>query len=335
MTGPLIALLGTAARGDVNPWPPAGAQVVDRLVAIVNKEPITLFELQRAAAPQVARVMRDTADPKERDDALREVITKTVDQLVDDILVYDQAKKLELTVPLERVDEHLKKIREANGWSEDEFATALKSLGFASISDYRRHTEQEMLKSRVIGIKVGARVKVDEAEVERAYREQLTTGGAVVERRVAHILLRVAEGAGEAADAAAKAKLAEIRARIVAGTISFADAAKQSSEDGTRAAGGDLGWTARGDFVPEFETVAFATPEGEISEPFRTQFGWHLVPTSEVRERKLTTTEDEQTVKCQIRYQLRETQMEKLYQQWVQGLRSDAFVEVKDLGLGS
>jgi len=335
MGGGLMVGSAHAALPTPPGWPPADARVVDRLVAVVNKEPITLYELQRAAAPQVAKILRETRDPKERDEALRKTIDEALDQLVDDILVYDQAKKMDLTIQVERVDDHIKKIREANGWTEDELAEELKKLGFASLADYRRHTEREMLKSQVIGIKVASRVKIDEGDVETEYKRQLGQTGGLIERRSAHILIRLPEGAPDSDDQAARQKLLEIKKEIASGSITFGDAARKYSQDGTRNAGGDLGWYVRGDYDPSFEEVSFATPKGEVSEPFRTPFGWHLVTTIDEREKKVTGAEDAETVKRQIRFQMREKQLERLYKQWVRGLRGDAYVELKDLGLDS
>jgi peptidyl-prolyl cis-trans isomerase SurA len=124
-----------------------------------------------------------------------------------------------------------------------------------------------------------------------------------------------------------------MKRQIESGAISFGDAARQISEDGTRNAGGDLGWFVRGDYDPSFEDVAFATDKGKVSEPFRTTFGLHLVTIVDVREKQLSAPEDAEAVKRQILFRLREKQIERLYKTWVRGLRGDAFVEIKDLGL--
>lgn len=313
-------------------WPPEDGRLLDRLVAVVNSEPVTLFELQRAAAPNLARVLRETRDAAEREARLKAVIQDALDQLIDDILVYEQAEAMDLTIAPDKVDDHIKKIREANGWTEDELAEELQKLGFASIADYRRHTEREMLKSQVIGIKVVSRVKIDEVDVEAEYRRQLGHG-AIEERRASHILIRLPDTAGAEEEAAARQTLLEVKRQIESGETTFGDAARRVSQDGTRNAGGDLGWFVRGDYDPSFEEVAYRTARGAISEPFRTPFGLHLVTVVEVRDKRLSTPEDTESVKRQILFRLREKQIERLYKQWVKGLRGDAYVEVKDLGL--
>src|SRR5690606_21239361 len=155
----------------------------------------------------------------------------------------------------------LKSVMDANGWSEDELVENLRRLGFSSLADYRRHTEREMVKSQAIGIKVGSRVKVDERDVDAALKTRLGAAGAVEERRAGHILLRVEELATADVVAATRDRLEEAREKIVSGGASFEDMARQLSDDvGTKQAGGDLGWFSRGDFDPDFEDAAYATP---------------------------------------------------------------------------
>ncbi len=314
-------------------WPPENGRLLDRLVAIVNTEPVTLFELQRAAAPNLARVLRETRDPAERDQKLKAVIQEALEQLVDDILVYEQADDMDLTASPEKIDEHIRKIREGNGWTEDELAAELSKLGFVSIADYRRHTEREMLKSQVISIKVVSRVKISEDEVRTEYDRLIKETGTVAERRAAHILIRLAETAGEEEEAKARALLLETKRQIEAGELSFGDAARKVSQDGTRNAGGDLGWFTRGDYDPAFEEVAFSTDKDKISDPFRTSFGLHIVTTVDTREKILSSEVDKESVMREILYRMREKQIERLYKTWVKTLRADAFVEIKDLGL--
>lgn len=329
----------TSFAADPTPAPapklPEGTRIADKVVAIVNTDLVTLFELRRAAAPQAAKAVRDAkGDEKTLERALNKVVHDTLDALVDDILIAGEAKHMDLTVAPEKVDAHIKKIMDANDWTEEELAEQVQKLGFSSVSDYRRHTEREMLKSQVVSIKVASRVKVEESQVEQALRDQMSAGGKVEERRAAHILIRLDELATDAAVEEAKQKLIAAREKIVAGKASFAAMAKELSDDTNKGSGGDLGWFVKGDFDPAFEKVAFALKKGEVSQPFRTSFGLHIVVIEDMREKALASSADVETLKRQIRFQLREQELERLYLQWVKSLRADAFVQVKDLGLG-
>ncbi len=332
---PLALLFGLASSAHAEtPWPPEGARLVDRLVAIVNKEPVTLFELQRAAGPQLGQILRGTTDPAERERAMKTAIEQALEGLVDDILVYAEAEEMELSIPPEKVDAHLEKIRSENGWSDEDLTEQLKLLGFSSIADYRRHTEREMLKSQVIGIKVASRVKVDESEVDAEFLRQVGKTNTIEERRAAHILIRLPEDASREAEDTARATLLEVKQQIESGAMTFGDAARRFSQDGTRSAGGDLGWFTKGDYHPDFEEVAMKTAKGEVNGPFRTPFGMHLVTILDTRTKKLDDETDTESVKRQIRFNLRERALDRVYRNWVRGLRANAYVEVKDLGLG-
>ena len=137
-----------------------------------------------------------------------------------------------------------------------------------------------------------------------------------------HILLKPTEIQD---DATVRLRLAGIRDRIVAGE-DFAGLAKVVSEDpGSGAEGGDLGWTAPGSFVPEFEAVIASLAENEISQPFRTQFGWHIVQV--LGRRQFDNTDDLRRQRAFM--QLRESKAEEETELWLRRLRDEAYVEIK------
>ena len=105
------------------------------------------------------------------------------------------------------------------------------------------------------------------------------------EVKARHILVLSKEDDPEDAQAKAKAKIEDIYKKAMSGQ-DFAGLAKKYSEGPSKATGGDLGWFGRGDMVPEFEETAFATAKGNISEPVRTQFGWHVIYVEDRKEAK-------------------------------------------------
>ena len=124
-------------------------------------------------------------------------------------------------------------------------------------------------------------------------------------------------------DDTAKQRLSEALAKIRAGE-DFAEQAKLLSDDpGSANLGGDLGWAGPGTFVPEFDAVINDAEIGEVSEPFRSQFGWHIV---EVLDRRVyDNTEDLKKRNCDLR--IRNSKMEEETQLWMQRLRDEAFVD--------
>ena len=145
----------------------------------------------------------------------------------------------------------------------------------------------------------------------------------VTQTRARHVLLRTspqlsAEVAGR--------RLAEYRAQIAAGQRSFEDIARQYSEDGSAAAGGELGWAGPGMYVPEFEQAMNALPIGGLSQPVVSRFGVHLIQVLERREAAI----DPRQLREQARNVLREQKFEQAYLDWTKELRSRAYVELRE-----
>lgn len=137
-----------------------------------------------------------------------------------------------------------------------------------------------------------------------------------------HILMKTTELLD---DATIQQKLNALRDRIMKGE-DFAGIAKVSSQDPSSAVeGGDLGWTGPGTFVPEFEKVLDGLHENEISEPFHTQFGWHIVQL--LGRRKFDGTDDLRRQKAFA--QLRASKADEETELWLRRLRDEAYVETK------
>lgn len=148
-------------------------------------------------------------------------------------------------------------------------------------------------------------------------------GRAVVQTRARHILLRPTAQLN-ASDAGAR--LADMKRKIEAGTAKFEALAKENSQDGSAATGGELGWAAPGMFVPEFEEVMNRLAEGKISEPFASRFGLHLLQVLERKRVELTPAE----VREQVRNQLRDSRYEEALSSWERDVRGRAFVELRE-----
>lgn len=143
----------------------------------------------------------------------------------------------------------------------------------------------------------------------------------VEQNRVRHILVRTNELVSEDE---ARRKLEQLRERIVNGA-DFSDLARQYSDDGSAGRGGELGWVYPGDTVPDFERVMNDLKPGEISQPARSPFGWHLVQVMERRTADVST--DRQ--RLDARKALRERKSDEAYQEWLRQLRDRAYVEYR------
>ena len=145
----------------------------------------------------------------------------------------------------------------------------------------------------------------------------------VQQSRARHVLLRPT---AQLSDSAARDQLLAVKADIASGKTSFEAAAKAISQDGSAKDGGELGWASPGQFVPEFEEVMNSLNPGQISEPFQSRFGMHLMQLVERRENAMSDREQRE----QARANLREKRQEEALEIWVQDVRARAYVELRD-----
>ena len=155
--------------------------------------------------------------------------------------------------------------------------------------------------------------------VERRGSEE---GAPVEQTRVRHILIRTSEVTSEAD---ARRRLSDLRERIVTGGADFAELARLHSADGSASRGGDLGWVLPGDTVPDFERAMSALKPGEVSQPFKTPFGWHLLQVQERRAAALT----QDRRRMQARMALKERKSDEAFQEWLRQLRDRTYVEMR------
>lgn len=262
-------------------------QLVDRVVAVVGDTAITRSEVQEQVFRMRQQGMQLPEDPMARDSVLRSV----VDQLVEETMLLEQAKRMGVSVSEQRVeqlandrfsryrssfdsDEELRKAVESSGQNMFQFREMLRSRAWADLTLNR-------FRQRLINENQLPPASVSEQEI-RDYFEQNAAG----QRRPGNITLdrvmvapRPDSAAADSARALAEKALEEIRS----GTA-FAVAARRYSDDtGTREEGGDLGWARRSDLVPSFGDAAWAAPPGRPVGPVESRLGYHVIRVDNVR----------------------------------------------------
>jgi peptidyl-prolyl cis-trans isomerase SurA len=301
----------------------ATAEILDRIVARVNTEVVTLYDVRQATVPYVLQQGMNPAilqDEERRAALYKEVL----EDLVDRKLLLQEAAKLELEIKDSELDRWLEFTRQQQGMTQEQFEAMIAQYGMRPDA-YREMVRQNLLKIRMIKIKVGSQVSVSEDEVDQLYRERFgNSGDSEKFVTVSHILFRP-ENDSPAAKAAAKKRAMKVNARLKNGE-EFEEVAKEASEGPTAEKGGFLGSFRRGELDPEFEEVAFEMEPGDTSGVVETKFGYHIIRVSEVDRR---ASPDMAERKDQLRGEIQQRKMEELLDQYIQTLRTRAFVDIR------
>lgn len=301
----------------------ASAEVIDRIVARVNDDVVTLYDVRQAAIPYVLQQGMNPAileNTSERGGLYKDVLQ----DLVDRKLLVQEAKKLELEIQDAELNQWLAFTRQQQGMTEEQFAAQIEQYGMR-YDAYREMVRQNLLKIRMIKIKVGSQVSISQEDVDRMYRERFGgdgTGEKFV--TVSHILF-TPENESPQAMRAALSRAAKAKKRLADGA-DFNELAKEVSEGPTAPKGGFLGSFRRGELDPKFEESAFKLGQGEVSGIVKTKFGFHIIRVDNVETRQ---SPDADQRKDLIRGELQQAAMEQLLEQYLKTLRTRSFVDVR------
>ncbi|MGF1464761.1 MAG: SurA N-terminal domain-containing protein [Sandaracinaceae bacterium] len=302
----------------------ARAEVIERVVAVVNEEAIFLSDLRKRAAPILPQVLA-APTAAERMAALDELYRRLLDQMVNEELIRQAGRDLQVGVTPAEVDRAIENIRQQSGLSDAEFWRAVQAQGF-SATRYREDVERQLLRLKVLNLRVRSRVNITEDQVRARYRMQQVQARRTSRFRVAHVFLRNPDGGGAAQTAAVGRRLEEVRARIE----TIEDFELAVDEIG----GGELGWLSEGEIAAPLEDALLVLEAGEISPVVRGPAGFHVFL---VRERELGSAivPAFEEVRDQLYQQMLETAMATQEQQFLSELRRDAVVEVRLEEVGS
>lgn len=268
---PIEALSGLLAAVLLALVLPLQAQEVG-LAARVNGVEISSFRLERHFSDYLStQGLNEGAIRSPR--TYKRLKREALEQLIDKELLWQEAQRLAVKVEDAQVRQELEAKRSAFR-SVDAFIRALTEAGFdeTSYADYLRH---ELVASQVLQV-LSQPAPPDEQEVRRVYAENQARLVRPEQVRARHLLLAVPAGADAAVASEAERRIRDVLQQIRSGA-DFADLAQRHSADASAAQGGDLGYFSRGKMVPAFEAVAFALRPGEVSEPVRSPYGWHLI----------------------------------------------------------
>jgi peptidyl-prolyl cis-trans isomerase SurA len=301
----------------------AAQKLVNRVIAIVNDDVVLLDELEEAAEPLLARIPKnlDAAESKKRIADLRNEILET---LIADKLLEQEVKVLKIEVGEREIDRLIKDLRERNNLDDQQLEQALLQQGM-TMAEYRDGMRKQLLKMKIINLKVRSKVQVSDQDVQSLYQRQQDEAAEDVQIHARHIVFLLPEDA-DADLVAAKLQQATAAARRAKAGEDFAALAQELSEGPNAAQGGDLGFFRREDIVEAFAKAAFVLKPGDMSEPVRTPFGWHVIKVEERRSGDVKALDE---LKDQLKERLYQEEIEVVFRRYVDELRKAAYVETR------
>lgn len=313
-----LLLLGMmlSLQGSISAETPPSPQ--QKIAAHVNGKTITYQDLDTEFRART-QVPFETVQDDPRAQTLRKQI---LEQLIDEEILLGEAKRRKFQVTAEMVDERIENIR-SRFPSEEAFTQALSSRGITT-GTLKAHIHEGLLRQQIIDQEVLQKVSVSPEELQSFFQEHKDDYVQEEAVHARHILFRVAADASPEDNEKVQNRATAVLAKAKKGE-DFAKLAAEFSEGPTKDRGGDLGYFGRGKMLKPFEEAAFKLKAGEISDPVRTRFGYHIIKVEERKEAKRLSYEE---AEGQVRQKVTEEKAIALYREYVTTLRSKAKVTV-------
>jgi len=266
--------------------------VIERIVAVVDDQVVLSSEVDGV----VEQMLQAQPPPEgiDRPALVRQRREQVLDSLIAERLLDAEVKKLRVDVTDAEVDRVVQGTMQENNLTDETLKMALGRQGM-TLAEYKEQLKKQLTKMKIVQLKVKSRVSVSDEDVKTAARqaEKATAQAGFSRVRARHILWLVPPGGdGETQ----KRKSLAARGRLAAG----------------------------GEMVPEFERAAFAAPLGVVVGPVRSPFGWHLI---RVDEQLAGEAVDPEAAAAGLRQRLYEKEVETQFQQYIEELKRDAFIE--------
>ena len=289
--------------------PSGRAEVINRIVATVDGEPITLYELRTFST---FAGQRNSFMPPE---AMKNLSDRDLlDVLIMNKLVDKEVESQGLKARDGDIDNYIERIKAQGRMDDEQFKDALAKQGM-TMENYRQQVAKEIERALLVNREIGAHVNVTPQDVERYYKAHAADFNQPEQVRVRHIFLPLSSVAPAEQEREVMQQIQDIHKRTLAGEdfATLADTYSQGSRPGE---GGDLGYFKKGQMPKEIEDVAFSLKPGEISQPFRTNAGIHLLKVEEHTQTGSQKLDEAATE--EIKKKLYNDALRQRYERWFQ-----------------
>jgi peptidyl-prolyl cis-trans isomerase SurA len=299
-----------------------GEAVVDRILAVVDQEIITLSEVDLHMGPLLGTIQ--AGNRLEREAKLRELRRKVLDRLIDEKVLDHEAKKSGVRITSKEVDAVVEDIKRRNQATEEDLEKALQKDG-TTLEAYRQTIERTLVRSKLVRWNVKMEAKSDEQSLRNFYEKNIDRYRAGESFHPAHILLTVPSGATEGEVQEIRRKCQQILDRIKKGA-DFGEMALLYSQDSSARFGGDLGYFKRGEIVPVLEQAIVHLKVGEVSGIVRTDFGFHIL---KLLDRKEGVPSPFESVKEKVYEDYNTQEWDKAVQAYISSLKKASVIEIR------
>ncbi len=297
------------------------AEVCNRVVAVVNNEVITLYELNNRMKEMTGVPVEELMQKNEA--TYRDARQKILEVLIDEKIAQAKIKELRIQVSDRQVDNFLEKLKRDNQLTQEDLVAGLEKEGL-SYEKYRERIRRDLERSQLVEYEVRSKIIIRDEAIQKYYEDHKGTFGVAEKVHLAGIFLMRKNLKSEEEMREVYKKAQDISAKLKAGA-DFGQMAGTYSEGPGAKQGGDLGQFTVEHLEPGLKSMVEALPEGGISDPLVRPNGIQIIKVVKKQTGKIRSLEEMKEAIYGILYQ---EEVNRRYQTWIKELRENAYTRV-------
>jgi peptidyl-prolyl cis-trans isomerase SurA len=295
------------------------AEVVDRIVAVVNADIITLYDLNRAFKPYEENIKALKYEPEKERQTLFQVRSDILNQLIDGQLADQQIKREQIEVSQKEIDTAIERMKESRSFTDEQLREGLAAQGL-TMEEYRKEIESQILRTKLVNREVKSKIVITKEDIKNYYDRHQEKYAGEKKYYLWNIFIKASDYEKDDALKAIKA----VESRLKQGAA-FETLVKQLNDSASAVKGTDLGLYRRDELSKELRQVVDQLKGGDFSEVLDTNFGYQMIYLQKIVDAPAKPLE---AVESEIQQILYNEFVDNKYQEWLEELRTRSHIRV-------
>ena len=305
---------------------PVSAVIVDRVVAVVNDDIVSLYELEKASKPYVEQIRSSQYPPDVEQRLMSEVREKVLNDLIDEKLTDQELKRYQITAGDQEVDNAIKRMSQDQAVSEEQLESALKQQGL-TMAEYRDEIKQQILRAKLVSREIRSKVVITQEDINAYYQEHLAEYAGEKKYRLQNVYIQVSPSATDNERLQARETMERILSDLEAGKPFEVPEVNFSSFSAPKVEGGDLGLFKLDELAPQLQDTLKTKTTGEFTGIIESDFGYQIVYIEDIIDIEGKTIEE---ATPEIQTKLYNEVVNRKFESWLRVLRERSHVKIID-----
>ncbi len=300
-----------------------GAEVVDRIVAVVNNDLITLDDLNNKLRPYLDKIKTMGYPPDKENQMIFKVREDVLNQLIDQKLTDQEIARYKITVSDKEVDNAIERIKKANSLTDEGFRQAIGKEGF-TLEDYRALARENLLRANLVNREIKSKVVITKEDIKAYYDAHPDQYGFDAKYHLANVIVRSPESASSSGSMQLHQKMAEILQALSAGK-SVDEVVQAFSDDTFKVQGGELGTFSLTAMDPKIRDAVKDLSPGQYSKIIETDYGPQIF---RLLDKEKTASKSLEEASAEIENKLYKDYVDQRFSKWLEELRSRSTIKI-------